>query len=191
MSTLAIYYFDPSFPVFLDWVVRGVALVALPAQALTVPFYMAESLEIVKLRQDKRQQDGSLVYKVVGIVWYVLPLIIPLWLSLNATFLIAVGGPVLKDYLTNLSPQLSKVIYSLMVVSVSIASLGPAAGTLRVRRLIGTAAEMILAALLFVCLCFVFIDIYYEHQDCRPVLLAVLNPVYAFQVVQDANVGQA
>eukprot|EP01024_Parvocaulis_polyphysoides_P033533 TRINITY_DN297_c0_g1_i1.p2 TRINITY_DN297_c0_g1~~TRINITY_DN297_c0_g1_i1.p2 ORF type:complete len:386 (-),score=56.84 TRINITY_DN297_c0_g1_i1:3285-4406(-) len=141
MTTAAMYYYSPDFPVSLDGAFRVASGVALPSLLFALVVYIKEAVQIAELRKDKKLIFETAVDRMKGVGFYVVPLVVPVWLAVNTSLMTAVGGQDLKQFLFQNYPQTSSALFSLGIISVALGSLGPAAGTLRVRKLISAGVE--------------------------------------------------
>eukprot|EP01023_Acetabularia_acetabulum_P022512 TRINITY_DN2213_c0_g1_i2.p2 TRINITY_DN2213_c0_g1~~TRINITY_DN2213_c0_g1_i2.p2 ORF type:complete len:246 (+),score=41.76 TRINITY_DN2213_c0_g1_i2:198-935(+) len=181
MTTAAMYYYSSGFPVALEQSFRVASGIALPFMLLASLVYVKDAPQIAVLRKQQSWAMDTVGDYFLGIIYYVLPLMVPLWLAINSSLITAFGGLQAKQALFQTFPATSAVLFSLGIVSVSMGSLGPAAGTLRKRRLIPAFVEQGLAVAFL--LCFFVVATLMWSQSAGS-LAAFINPVAALQIVK-------
>eukprot|EP01023_Acetabularia_acetabulum_P001763 TRINITY_DN1069_c0_g1_i3.p2 TRINITY_DN1069_c0_g1~~TRINITY_DN1069_c0_g1_i3.p2 ORF type:complete len:354 (+),score=38.11 TRINITY_DN1069_c0_g1_i3:122-1183(+) len=188
LTTCAIFYYDPYFPQFLDVPIRVLAGLMFPVLICSTVSYFFASIDIVNQRDDKitREEKQQGKSKILGYLFYLLPLLIPLWFMCNTSFMIAVGGNDLREYFFFIFPDQIQATFSLAVMGVATGSFSAFGPTLRDRKLISRTTEMAIVGIPFLCLTIALIATCFIYQDGTAIIAAFVNPFETFRLVKES-----
>eukprot|EP01024_Parvocaulis_polyphysoides_P066482 TRINITY_DN7815_c0_g2_i4.p3 TRINITY_DN7815_c0_g2~~TRINITY_DN7815_c0_g2_i4.p3 ORF type:complete len:196 (+),score=16.80 TRINITY_DN7815_c0_g2_i4:571-1158(+) len=186
LTTCSIYYYDPYFPQVMDVPIRTIAALVFPVLIYAASQYVNASIQIVNLRDNKftREQDSK--DKILGYLFYLVPLLIPMWFMCNTSFMIAVGGWDLREYFFFVFPHQIQATFSLAVMGVATGSFGAFGPTLRDRKLISRTTEMMIVGLPFLCLCVALVATCFIYKDGYGIISAFVNPVDTVRLVKES-----